>query len=161
MPTYEDFREFTARQACEFEWLDGKAHFKNGGLSDGHVMHIEPPTEPQALVQAQRMFLRAKIHRLVGLYNKEKQSCATQAEWHRLGAGPAPDENWIRDLKYWAEEIDALQKELAALTEQTPVVQAPNAIAARRDAERQAARNTINAIASLPKFKSPFANSDM
>ncbi|MCH8806012.1 MAG: hypothetical protein IH986_07980, partial [Planctomycetes bacterium] len=125
MPYIEDFSEFGQRMACEaLQLKDVSFVFANGARSDGGWHHSEPPTDEAARLRLNHEFLRVKLERVTHRHNDPRDRVETQNEFFRSGWGNHPDDHfgpgWQEELKRRADEIAAVDKELAAAEAKLP-----------------------------------------
>lgn len=144
MPFIESLAEFQQRQACPFVetklgWL-----FENGAASDGN-RHDNPPADPVELRRRQIAYLKACLHRQESLLAQCREFITTQAEFHAAGFGGLPPEAAIEDANRFKANIERLQQQIHAKTEELRELLGPDpaAIRDRQRVERQAAANQI------------------
>ena len=117
----ETFEEFKARMNCDSVAIVNQSHrtgenvshysFENGAVSDGRN-HEEPPGDPVACSAIKVDFLTRRLKQEQTLFESCRSFILAQANYARLGAGPAPEEAAFTDLERLKANVAALQLRL-------------------------------------------------
>lgn len=125
-PYVESESEFNRRQACSRVFRRDRWIYENGAIWTSHG-GIEPPDDATSLLAIQSEFLAVRIEQEERLFRECREYIASQANYHRLGAGPAPAEQAFTDLErfqtnilQWREVLQAKRDELRNLRGPTP-----------------------------------------
>ena len=128
----ETFPEFRHRMDCECRHLEGRYLFANGGQSNGHNNHQDPPADEFECLRLKRDFLHSKLDKEVKEFKSYKKAQFDQAALHKKYPNlPAPDPKAPEYLQSGLERIEHLLDEIEPINAR--LAESPEA---RREQER-------------------------
>jgi hypothetical protein len=150
-PRVEMDFEFAERQGCPQIHHAGRWLFENGAQWT-EVGGIEPPEDQETLLALQCEFLTARLKEEKKSFTACQEYIGTQAEYHSMGAGPAPAEEAFTDLKRFHENVLNLREELQAKQTMLDGLRGPSAeerYNEKRNRERAAAQEAVQRATSI------------
>lgn len=147
----ETFQEFKDRQGCECVYVRERWLFANGAESN-QEQHVEPPSDEIALLLLRHEFLKAIIKAKIARYQHDHKAIKTAIYYESVNAGPGPDEGWQQHLEKLVGEIEALQTELAQVTERLPHVQRMRQLEAERDVRMNRGKEKMTTLQQFPTY---------
>jgi hypothetical protein len=152
MPFIENFDEFSTRQNCVRVRVSNGWLFENGAVVYDTEGAYEPPIDPIELLTAQIKFKEAVVTRTKAKYRRVFNATNAQAEYHRMGAGNAPNPETLKYLKMLAKILVIQEQSLEEMKSKLPVTDTQDSLEMYRAEEKARANDIIGQLQQLPTF---------